>query len=71
MRLEVHVGLDMRFLCVQCQREMSIQGGGQHVPEPVLVCPGCGFKVQVRQTQGLPGVPAGRGRFPALKPRRV
>jgi len=71
MRLDVHVGLEMRFVCVQCARDMVIKGQKDRNPEPVLECPACGFKVKVIQAPASPGIPGPGRRFPAVKPRRI
>jgi len=71
MRLDVMVSLDIRYVCVQCGREMVIKGQKERNPAPLLECPGCGFKVQILQAPGMPGVQQPGSRFPALKPKRV
>jgi len=71
MRLDLSVSLELRYVCVQCGREMEIQGVKERNPAPLLKCPGCGFKVQIQQGPGLPGVQAPGPRFPPLKPKRV
>jgi len=64
------VSLEMRFMCVQCGREMEIQGSRERNPAPLLKCPGCGVRIQVQQGSGVQ-VPGGQDkRFPELKPKR-
>jgi len=64
------VSLEMRFLCVQCGREMVIEGQRERNPAPLLTCPGCGFKVQIQQGARVQ-IPAGKDkRFPKLEPKR-
>jgi len=71
MRLDVSVILDLRFVCVQCGRELLIEGQKERNPAPLLKCPGCGVRIQVQQGPGVQ-VPGGQDkRFPPLKPRRV
>jgi len=70
MRLDLAVTLEMRFVCVQCGREMLIEGSRERNPAPLLKCPGCGFKVQIQQGPGVQ-IPGGQDkRFPELKPKR-
>jgi len=71
MRLDLTVALELRFVCVQCGRELEIQGVRERNPAPLLKCPDCGVRIQVQQGPGLPRPPAPRGRFPELKPKRV
>lgn len=71
MRLDLSVSLDLRFVCVQCGREMEIEGAKERNPSPLLKCPACGFRIQVQQGSRVQ-IPPGRDkRFPELKPRRV
>jgi len=70
MRLNVQVSLEMRFVCVQCAKDMVIRGQKERNPEPTLECPECGFKVQVFQSLQLPGIPGTESRFPKVRPKR-
>jgi len=70
MRLDLNVMLELRFICVQCGRDMEIQGVKERNPAPLLKCPDCGFRVQVQQGPGLPAIPGTGSRFPRVKPKR-
>jgi len=70
MQLNIAVGIEIQFICVQCGKEMLIEGQKSMNPSPTLKCPDCGAKVQVRQGVRVPGPPPSRGRFPPLKPKR-
>jgi len=69
MRLDLTVVLDLRFVCVQCGRELEIQGVKERNPSPLLKCPDCGVRIQVQQGPGLPRISPGPGRFPKVKPK--
>jgi len=70
MRLDLTVGLELRFICVQCGRELEIQGVKERNPAPILKCPECGFRIQVQQGPRLPQLPESGKRFPVVKPKR-
>jgi len=71
MRLDLTVALDLRFVCVQCGRELEIQGVKERNPSPLLKCPDCGVRIKVQQGPRV-RIPPGTGtRFPPLKPKRV
>jgi len=70
MRLDLSVALDLRFVCVQCGRELEIQGVKERNPAPLLKCPGCGVRIQVQQGPRLPRLPESGKRYPPLKPKR-
>jgi len=70
MRLDLTVGLELRLICVQCGRELEIQGVKERNPAPLLKCPECGFRIQVQQGPGLPRISESDKRFPPLKPKR-
>jgi len=70
MRLDVTVAVELRFVCVQCGRDMEIQGVTTRNPAPLLKCPECGFRIQVQQGPGLPRISEADKRFPPVKPKR-
>jgi len=71
MRLDLTVAVDIRFVCVQCGKELEIQGVKERNPAPLLKCPDCGVRIQVQQGTRVQ-IPAGVGtRFPPVKPKRV
>jgi len=71
MRLDLTVALELRFVCVQCGKELVIEGQRERNPAPLLKCPDCGVRIQVQQGPGLPRIPGTGTRFPPLKPKRV
>jgi len=70
MRLDLTVALDLRFVCVQCGRELLIEGVKERNPAPLLKCPECGVRIQVQQGPSLPMIGKPGSRYPPLKPKR-
>jgi len=71
MRLDLTVALELRFVCVQCGRDMEIQGVTTRNPSPLLKCPECGFRIQVQQGPSLPMIGKPGSGYPPLRPKRV
>ena len=71
MRLDLKAVIDLRFICVQCGRELEIQGVKERNPAPLLKCPDCGVRIQVQQGPGMQLPGSMKSRYPPLKPKRV
>jgi len=66
--MNVQVGLDLDFVCVQCKQAMKLEAPRQPGVMAVLKCVVCGFTVQVQPGKPRPGTPDLKQRMPAFRP---
>jgi len=62
--------VDLRIICVQCGKELVIEGQKVMNPTPTLKCPDCGVRIQVQQGPSLSMIDKPGSRYPPLKPKR-
>jgi len=71
MQMNLMFSVDIRIICVQCGKELVIEGQKVMNPTPTLKCPDCGVRIQVQQGPRVQIPPGQDKRFPPLKLRRA
>jgi len=66
--MNVQVGVELDFLCVQCKVPMELKAAGNPGVMAALECPLCGARVEVMPGKPKPGIPALGKRMPQFRP---
>jgi len=67
--IHVQVGLEIRYICVQCDQDMKLEKQTAPTQPPMLRCPQCGHKVKMMMGQAGPALPGLERRMPAFRPQ--
>jgi len=66
--MHVQVGLEVRYICVQCKQDMKLEKQTAPTKPPVLKCPQCGQRVEIQMGQAAPAIPGLGQRMPSYRP---
>jgi DNA-directed RNA polymerase subunit RPC12/RpoP len=68
--LNLAIGVQLVFICDQCQEEMLLEGPSVNKRSTSLKCPKCGFRIMVNPEQRVQIPGASPGKFPVLRPKK-
>jgi len=66
--MHVQVDLEIRYICVQCSQDMTLEKQTAPTQPPMLKCPQCGHRVKIQMGQAGPALPGLGQRMPAFRP---
>jgi len=66
--MHVQIGLEIRYICVQCGQDMTLEKQTAPTQPPRLRCPECGVTVEIQMGQAGPALPGLGQRMPKFRP---